>query len=285
MEGGHSEVKTGSIWLQRMGEFRAEWEDILQKHLVDYRIQMDAEIQAKKSAVEESQDLGSRYNLPWLNQTVREAEGGEDTALFVLHENDGKLEFECTACHVKTFGVKTIQQHVNGKKHKNILADLTVTEGSGAQANPDTVPEAEILPSCGLLSKLLAALANTKGSSIGVIGQGWVAEVLVGRGEPDYQCLLCPDTGTLSVRQVGPHLAGAKHQLEYLAHARPEAYLQFAARAKPSLWEQDTFDALDAEVAKLTSSQAEPVMVASPLVFEDKKEEILARIEAASQIN
>ena len=52
------------------------------------------------------------------------------------------------------------------------------------------------------------------------------------------------------VREVVVHLSTASHQLAFLAQAKPELYLKFAAHSSTSTetWDKDTFNSLDSVV-------------------------------------
>ena len=101
-----------------------------------------------------------------------------------------------------------------------------------------------------------------------------ILKVLIGRSEPDYHCLLCSTAVTVSfreekgyfssnqhqqsldsalsaqVREVVVHLSTASHQLAFLAQAKPELYLHFAAHSSTSseTWDKATLNSLDSMV-------------------------------------
>ena len=99
------------------------------------------------------------------------------------------------------------------------------------------------------------------------------------------------------------HLSTASHQLAFLAQAKPELYLQFAAHSSTSTetWDKATLDKLDSVVCtcKMNSFHffmgkifqveglevvwKEPKVVASPLVFDATREQILADMEASNR--
>ena len=227
----------------RLAAPRSLWGEVLRRHLTDLRLVVDREVQDKKAAMEGEQDLGSRFNEPRLNQKVRAKahEGEEEQDLFVCHDKDGPLAFECTVCGITVSGMKTMESHMNGKKHLAKLANYTVVEGSLHHSDPLTAA-ASLVPSQGLLSRLLPL----RPPALTLAGSEFLAEVLQGRAEPEYHCLLCNSVS--SVREVVPHLLTAAHQLAYLAQAQPHVYLQFAAQSSPELWGQETFSSLDTQV-------------------------------------
>ena len=112
------------------------------------------------------------------------------------------------------------------------------------------------------------------------------------------------------MREVVVHLSTASHQLAFLAQAKPELYLQFAAHSSTSTetWDKATLNSLDSvvnivqnimhlflsgvsyvitkawfQVEGLEVVWKEPKVVASPLVFEATKEEIFAEMEASNR--
>ena len=54
----------------------------------------------------------------------------------------------------------------------------------------------------------------------------------------------------VQVREVAVHLSTASHQLAWLAQAKPELYLQFAAHSSTSTetWDKTTLNSLDSVV-------------------------------------
>ena len=228
----------------RLAAPRSLWGEVLRRHLTDLRLAVDREVQDKKAAMEGELDLGSRFNEPRLNQKVRARahEGEGEQNLFICHDKDGSLAFECTVCGITVSGIKTMESHMNGKKHLAKLADYTVVEGSLHHSDPLT-SAAGLVPSQGLLSRLLPL----RPPSLSLAGSEFLAEVLQGRAEPEYHCLLCNSVS--SVREVLPHLLLASHQLAYLAQTQPNLYLQFAAQSSPELWGQETFSSLDTQVS------------------------------------
>lgn len=245
------------------------WMEVLRAHLTDYRLAVDSEVQAKKCALEAQQDLGTKYNIPKLNQRV--VEGGQESQVFLCTEEDGVLVMKCTVCSISTTGVKTMESHMNGKKHLARLSGMEVVEG--VITSDPAMATASLVPERGLLARLLPLHRGPP-----LLGTGHLAEVLLGRAEPEYHCLLCSSSHT--VRAVVPHLLSAGHQLAHLAQARPELYLQFAARSAPELWGPETFAELDSLVAELEVEWVEPVVVASPLVFEATRAQLLAKMAA-----
>lgn len=260
---------------ERLVGVRNAWGELLKRHLTDFRLEVDKEVQAKKTAVEEVLDLGSKFNEPRLNQKVVE-ENGEEKPVFECSESGGNLSLKCTICSVTTTGIKTMVSHLAGRKHREKIEGLRVVEGAGV-ADPMQAAAA-LVPERGLLSRLLPLHQGAP-----LLGIDFVTEVLVGRSEPDYHCLLC--STAVTVREVVVHLSTASHQLAFLAQAKPELYLQFAAHSSnsPETWDKATLNSLDSVVEGLEVVWKEPKVVASPLVFEATKEEIFAEMEASNR--
>lgn len=254
---------------------RNVWGELLKRHLIDFRLEVDKEVQAKKTAVEEVLDLGSKFNDPRLNQKVVE-ESGEEKPVFECSESAGNTSLKCTICCVTTTGIKTMASHLSGKKHVAKMEGLRVVEGARVADPVQTA--ASLVPERGLLSRLLPMHRGAP-----FLGVDFVTEVLIGRSEPDYHCLLC--STAVTVREVAVHLSTASHQLAWLAQAKPELYLQFAAHSSTSTetWDKTTLNSLDSVVEGLEVVWKEPKVVASPLVFEANKEQIFAEMEASNR--
>jgi len=69
-----------------------------------------------------SVNLSHKYKDPQLNQWVRKNE--IDKPMFQeSNGSEGELIFKCTVCDSQLYGVKNVQTHYNGKKHKKKLED------------------------------------------------------------------------------------------------------------------------------------------------------------------
>lgn len=249
------------------------------RHLTDYRLAVEWEVQVKKNAFEEAQqDLGTKFNEPQLNVRVRDGKLGKERAVVTCQDRDGTKMFQCTICDIKVPGVQTMKLHISGKRHCNKLKDFTVVDGSASLSRESETVAAGLVPDHSLLGRLLKLFSQT---SV-LTGTEFIAEVLHGTAEPQYHCLLC--TTACTVQEVLPHLLSASHQLAYLAQVHPELYLQFAARSSPALWGPETFNKLQAQVAGLKLRRKDPTVVASPVVFEARREQIFVRMEVASRM-
>ena len=161
----------------RLVEVRNAWGELLKRHLTDFRLEVDKELQAKKTAVEENLDLGSKFNDPRLNQKVVE-ESGEEKPVFECSESAGNISLKCTVCSVTTTGIKTMVSHLAGKKHVAKMAGLRVVEGAGVADPVQTA--ASLVPEQGLLSRLLPMHQGAP-----LLGVDFVAEVgLLARQSP-----------------------------------------------------------------------------------------------------
>ena len=232
-------VQAPGLEERRLDKAHQQWEELLRAHLTDCRLAVDQEVQDKKSLQAQSQDLGTRYNQPRLNQKVPHGGGRPGLRpVFLCHDKDGSASFECTVCDIMVSGMKTLESHMGGKKHLAKLGQHQVEEGAVSDPVAATT---SLVPERGLLSRLLPLLPGAP-----LPGSGFLAEVLLGRAEPEYHCLLC--SAVTTVREVVPHLRSAAHQLAFLAQARPEVYLMFAARSSPASWGAAIFDNLDFQV-------------------------------------
>ena len=141
-----------SVEEERLVKVRHVWGEVLKRHLTDFRLEVDKEVQAKKTAVEEVLDLGSKFNEPRLNQKVVE-ENGEEKPVFECSESGGNVSLKCTICSVATTGIKTMVSHLAGRKHREKMECLSVVEGAGVADPLQT--SASLVPERGLLSRLL----------------------------------------------------------------------------------------------------------------------------------
>ena len=148
---------------------RNDWGELLKRHLTDFRLEVDKEVQAKKTAIEEVLDLGSKFNDPRLNQKLVE-ENGEEKPVFECFESAGNTTLKCTICSVTTTGIKTMVSHLAGKKHVAKMEGLRVVEGAGVADPVQTA--ASLVPERGLLSRLLSLHQGAP-----LLGVDFVAEV------------------------------------------------------------------------------------------------------------
>jgi len=85
----------------------------------------DLEIQhepVQSKNLDGSVNLSHKYKDPQLNQWLRKNE--IDKPMFEEATGaEGELIFKCTVCDSQLYGVKNVQTHYNGKKHKKRLQD------------------------------------------------------------------------------------------------------------------------------------------------------------------
>ena len=137
---------------ERLMEVWDAWGEVLRNHLTDYRLEVDREVQSKKMAVENVLDLGSKFNDPRLNQKWVD-ENGEEKPVFEYSEENGIMALKCTVCGITTTGMKTMESHIGGRKHREKMAGLKVVEG--AKVADPVQASASIVPEQGLLGRLL----------------------------------------------------------------------------------------------------------------------------------
>ena len=71
-------------------------------------------------------DLGSQFNEPELNRKVQDPQSGEERPLFTLDLSEGNAKFCCSVCQITVIGIKTLQSHILGKKHKNKVSGYKI---------------------------------------------------------------------------------------------------------------------------------------------------------------
>ena len=78
------------------------------------------------SATGSKDDLGSQFNEPQLNRKIRHPQSGEERSLFTVDLSEGNAKFSCSVCQIYVTGIKTLQSHILGKKHKNIVSGYKI---------------------------------------------------------------------------------------------------------------------------------------------------------------
>jgi len=269
MEIDQSEVRVEELW---MDKFLVIWRKLIETEWSAMRSEVDREVQGKKQSLVTNQDLGSMFNEPTLNQRVVDNRLGEERAVFRSWDNQGITQLECTVCNITVNGMKTMQSHMNGKKHLVRLEEFTVIEGRSdcdpVKAMVDMVPERSILSR--LLEKYMVGP---------VIGLEYVVEVLVGRADPEYKCALCRISS--SIFDLMEHLISAQHRLAYMDKFFPQASRKFLSVPNKALWTVSTFEFLDTVVNRIESkfARAQPRVVASIVVWDKEKFKIADEIE------
>ena len=65
-----------------------------------------------------SEDLGSKFGDKRLNQTARHLSGAVVDVFRVREEEANTLNIKCQVCQVTVYGLKNLNNHINGKKHQ-----------------------------------------------------------------------------------------------------------------------------------------------------------------------
>lgn len=277
---------TGSQWkadsedheAQWMSGHLAAWEALLASDWAPLRHRVDSELQARKAEQELSRDLGSQFNDPRLNQKWLDPEVGTERPVFRSWVEQGLLKMECSVCGITVNGKKTMESHMSGRKHLTKLKDFQVTDGgfsSQEAGSEDLVPE----------RSLLANLLDRLPTPPTLVGQQFLAEVLVGRGEPEYHCLVCECSG-LNIQQILPHLLSVSHRLAAMGHVDPTLYHQFSGEPAPGLWDKAGLARLEQAASKVVVGRKEkdvPMVFANPIVFESKKPSLMSGIYSLGQ--
>jgi len=212
------------------------------------------------------------FNEPLLNQKVMDRALGEERAVFRSWNQQGSLFLECTVCNITVSGMKTMQSHMGGRKHLSRLEAFTVIDaGSVCDPLSSTV---DLVPDRSLLSRLLEKYMVGP-----VIGLEYVVEILVGRADPEYRCTLCRIIS--NIMDLMEHLLSADHKLAFMARFFPLASKKFLSGPHRSMWTAATHDFLDTVANRIESkfARAEPRVVASLVVWEKEKMNIITNIE------
>ena len=85
------------------------------------------DLQGNVSSAGSSQpDLGTQFNEPQLNRKIQDPQSGEERSLFTLDLSEGTAKFCCSVCQITVIGIKTLQSHILGKKHKNKVSGYKI---------------------------------------------------------------------------------------------------------------------------------------------------------------
>lgn len=251
------------------------WQSLLQSSLSLLVSSVEEELEAKKAAQSsqkdnEAVDLGMQYNDARLNTTWLNPDTGEETNLYRSWEDCGFLKFECTVCHVTVAGKRSMESHMEGRKHKLKLEGFEVTEGV------ISVGGDELIPDKSLLIKLLERLSDP----VTVVGLQFIVEVLIGRGEPEFHCLLCNCSG-MSIQAVFSHILSVGHRLAVLRKLDPKASENFNSEPPPGQWSHKSLNQLEeavTEMARLRGNEDKPTLLSNPIVFEAQRSNLMAGI-------
>ena len=110
-------------------EYETQESDWMEKHLVAWQelicnqvfyLRKDLD---KTTASSETRrdDLGAAFNDPQLNSKIEDPRTGLVRPLYTCDLSGGNAQFFCSACQIHVTGIKVLQSHINGRKHKNIM--------------------------------------------------------------------------------------------------------------------------------------------------------------------
>merc|ERR1719219_319165 len=215
-------------------------------------------------AVSSETDLGSQFNEPQLNRKIQDPQSGEERPLFTLDPSEGNAKFCCSVCQITVIGIKTLQSHILGKKHKNKVSGYKIIEG----------PRVEEPQQRSLLGLLVSQFRG-----VAVLGLEYVVEVKLSSLDESFCCTLC--TVDSDLPNIMSHLLSSSHRLAFLARHFPSLNRRLTAQPV-SQWTINNFQQLESFVAGIVArfGLATPTVVNSLLLWEREKENILRRIES-----
>ena len=120
-------------------------------------------------------------------------------------------------------------------------------------------------------------LENYSASSL--LGLEYIVEILVGRADPEYKCVMCRVNA--SINDVMDHLLSTSHKLAYLDKFFPSLSKTFISTLNKSKWDSPTYNSLESIINKieLEFKRGQPRVIASGVVWERDKFKIEDEIE------
>ena len=94
------------------------WQDLLSNQ--EYYLRKD--INKSEGNVESPKDLGTIFNDPTLNTRIEDPKTGEERDLFTCDLSAGTAQFSCSVCQITVAGIRVLQSHISGKKHKKNIS-------------------------------------------------------------------------------------------------------------------------------------------------------------------
>jgi len=249
-----------------------EWNKVVEEDFDRRRKEADSEIQKIKMTYGKSFDLGAQFNDPRLNTMVtRKAGDAESFPLYRFWEEGGALFFKCAVCSVQVYGKRNLDCHISGKKHATNMLDFSQTDSPSA--SPPAVPTRPVVSH--LLSRYKVAP---------LLGLDYIVEVLVGRTDAEYHCLLCETIST--ARLLMFHLLSAQHRVGYLQNRFRVLHRKFARVKNIDFWEESTFDLLDTVSSRIEAKfgRREPSVVESIVIFDRERKRMMENIQSRDHI-
>ena len=71
------------------------------------------------------EDIGRKFGDERLNQTARHISGGGGVIdVFRVKEEGDTLNIKCQVCEVTVYGLKNLNNHINGKRHQSKFSQM-----------------------------------------------------------------------------------------------------------------------------------------------------------------
>ena len=100
------------------------WQELIANQEFYLRKDLQRNLSSASSA---ETDLGTQFNDPQLNKKIQDPQSGEERSLFTLDTSEGNAKFCCSVCQITVIGIKTLQSHILGKKHKNRVSGYKIS--------------------------------------------------------------------------------------------------------------------------------------------------------------
>ena len=112
-----------SSWMEK---YLIAWQELISNK--EYYIRRDLSKQRASTLGNTSgqDELGAMFNEPRLNSLIRDDGTGDTRPLYTCDLSTGNATFLCTICNVSACGVKGMQSHMNGRKHREKASNFQI---------------------------------------------------------------------------------------------------------------------------------------------------------------
>ena len=264
-----------------MDKYVIAWQELISNQ--EYYIRRDlSRVQADSGCGTSKNDLGTMYNEPRLNSKVKDPDSGETRDLYTCDTSGGSAQFLCTVCNVSASGIRGMQSHMNGRKHRDKLANFEVIGKNEIRNNSlrfkilfleeSSKSDEEALPS--ILGELIKQFQVAA-----CLGLEYVVEVKINESEEVFKCVLCGTDSDLN--NIMSHLLSTTHRLEFLGKHFPTVGSKFRGRVTSRDWHQATFDTLDTVAGRIEAryGRGQPSCVSGLIGWENERTSLTRKIE------
>ena len=109
-----------------MDKYLIAWQELISNKEYYIRRDLSKQRASNLSNTSGQDDLGAMFNEPRLNSLIRDDGTGDTRPLYTCDLSTGNATFLCTICNVSACGVKGMQSHMNGRKHREKASNFQI---------------------------------------------------------------------------------------------------------------------------------------------------------------